>query len=41
MTRTIVLLRHGQTAWNAEERAQGHADISLKPVVDHRIRFVA
>jgi broad specificity phosphatase PhoE len=29
VTRTIVLLRHGQTTWNAEERAQGHADISL------------
>jgi glucosyl-3-phosphoglycerate phosphatase len=27
--RRIVLLRHGQTAWNAEGRAQGHADISL------------
>ncbi len=29
MTRRLVLLRHGQTAWNAELRAQGHADISL------------
>jgi glucosyl-3-phosphoglycerate phosphatase len=29
VTRTLVLVRHGQTAWNAEERAQGHADISL------------
>jgi probable phosphoglycerate mutase len=32
VTRTIVLLRHGQTAWNAEQRAQGHADISLDDV---------
>ena len=29
MTRRLVLVRHGQTAWNASERAQGHADISL------------
>ena len=29
MTRRIVLLRHGQTAWNALWKAQGHADISL------------
>lgn len=27
--RTLVLLRHGQTAWNAEGRAQGHLDIGL------------
>jgi glucosyl-3-phosphoglycerate phosphatase len=27
--RRIVLLRHGQTAWNAVGRAQGHADVSL------------
>jgi glucosyl-3-phosphoglycerate phosphatase len=27
--RTLVLLRHGQTAWNAELRGQGHADVPL------------
>jgi broad specificity phosphatase PhoE len=25
----VVLVRHGQTAWNAEGRAQGHTDIGL------------
>jgi broad specificity phosphatase PhoE len=27
--RRLVLARHGQTSWNAEGRAQGHADVSL------------
>jgi probable phosphoglycerate mutase len=27
--RRLVLLRHGQTAWNAVGRAQGHSDIEL------------
>ncbi len=30
--RTLLLLRHGQTAWNAEGRAQGHLDIELDVV---------
>ncbi|MBF4767493.1 histidine phosphatase family protein [Nocardioides agariphilus] len=29
MTRRLVLVRHGQTSWNALWKAQGHADISL------------
>ncbi len=27
--RRLVLLRHGQTEWNATHRAQGHADVDL------------
>lgn len=27
--RRLVLLRHGQTAWNAERRAQGHSDVEI------------
>jgi glucosyl-3-phosphoglycerate phosphatase len=27
--RRLVVVRHGQTAWNAAGRAQGHADIEL------------
>ncbi len=29
MTTNIVLIRHGETAWNAERRLQGHIDIGL------------
>ena len=28
-SRRVILVRHGQTAWNAEGRAQGHTDIGL------------
>ena len=27
----IILIRHGETAWNAERRLQGHLDIALNP----------
>ncbi len=27
--RTLVLVRHGETDWNADGRAQGHADVPL------------
>lgn len=29
MITSIVLIRHGETAWNAERRLQGHIDIAL------------
>jgi broad specificity phosphatase PhoE len=29
MKRTLVLVRHGETAWNREGRFQGHTDIEL------------
>lgn len=28
---TILLIRHGETAWNAVRRLQGHIDIALNP----------
>jgi broad specificity phosphatase PhoE len=30
--RRLVLVRHGRTAWNLEERAQGHADVPLDDI---------
>ncbi|HEY0483480.1 MAG TPA: histidine phosphatase family protein [Kofleriaceae bacterium] len=32
MTRTLVLVRHGETAWNREGRFQGHTDTSLSDI---------
>ncbi len=29
LPRRLVLVRHGRTAWNAENRAQGHSDVPL------------
>lgn len=29
MSTNIILIRHGETAWNAERRLQGHLDIAL------------
>ncbi len=41
MTRTLILLRHGRTAWNAVGRAQGHEDIGLDDVGLTQARTVA
>lgn len=30
--RRLVLVRHGQTDWNAEQRAQGHSDVDINEV---------
>lgn len=39
--RRLILLRHGQTAWNAEHRFQGHADPPLDDVGRGQARAVA
>ena len=37
----LVLLRHGQTAWNAERRGQGHLDIPLDEIGQLQAKAVA
>jgi 2,3-bisphosphoglycerate-dependent phosphoglycerate mutase len=32
MKTQLLLIRHGETAWNAEHRVQGHLDIPLSPL---------
>ena len=39
--RTLVLLRHGETDWNAQGRAQGHADVPLDAVGRRQAQTVA
>lgn len=29
---SLLLIRHGETAWNAEHRIQGHLDVPLSPI---------
>lgn len=41
MTPRIILWRHGQTAWNAQGRHQGQADIPLDEAGEHQIRLAA
>jgi probable phosphoglycerate mutase len=38
---TILLIRHGETAWNAERRLQGHLDIPLNPEGERQAGLLA
>jgi probable phosphoglycerate mutase len=37
----LLLIRHGETAWNAEKRLQGHLDIDLNEVGRRQARALA
>ncbi|MGZ5200936.1 MAG: histidine phosphatase family protein [Telluria sp.] len=37
----ILLIRHGETAWNAERRLQGHLDIALNPEGERQAGLLA
>lgn len=41
MTCTLLLIRHGETAWNREGRYQGHTDPPLSPVGQGQARRLA
>ncbi len=41
MSRRLVLLRHGRTAWNVQQRAQGHLDVELDEVGQRQAAEVA
>jgi glucosyl-3-phosphoglycerate phosphatase len=41
LVQRLVPLRHGQTAWNAEHRFQGHSDISLDETGHEQARSAA
>jgi len=38
---TLLLIRHGETAWNAERRLQGHLDIPLNSEGERQARLLA
>lgn len=40
-TTNILLIRHGETAWNAERRLQGHLDIPLNGEGERQARLLA
>ena len=37
----LILIRHGETAWNAERRLQGHLDIPLNTEGERQARLLA
>ena len=41
MSTTVLLIRHGQTAWNASGRWQGHQDVPLNEVGEQQARALA
>ncbi len=38
---TILMMRHGETGWNAERRLQGHTDIALNRAGEHQAQLLA
>jgi 2,3-bisphosphoglycerate-dependent phosphoglycerate mutase len=38
---TLLVIRHGETAWNAEHRIQGHLDIPLSPAGIRQAAYLA
>lgn len=41
MKTTLYLIRHGETAWNASGRWQGHADVPLNDIGKEQARLLA
>ncbi|MCF7935490.1 MAG: histidine phosphatase family protein [Synergistales bacterium] len=37
-TKTVLLVRHGETVWNAERRYQGRTDVPLSPTGEEQAR---